>query len=365
MILSALGILFVVDAHLGVPISFFTSVFPYGSFFMPMFAFISDYFFSEKHIHSWRAIYSLAWNKGKKLLLPYSGWIVFYGVLTWILRRLDLLEIGNISAIDLIQNIITGGTSFFFNDPAWFVPLLYCVILSYAVIRKFLGSKWNDEAAMVVFACFGAFAIYLSQTSFHTHNTFMLMKIPCFLQYYHLAVLFRNKLEKAFDNASTVQVCSVSVIVNILLLGVFDNYIDFPMYATMTGFTHKAYFLPLISSVSGIAFWLKISKALVPVLGHNRLVNFISDHTAFIMTHHLAVKHLFIGILLVARDLGMTCFSGINTAEYRMYASYVYNEHTWCSAACFFFTMAVLLLSCSALCRIQASVKHILSVRCQ
>ena len=43
MILSALGILFVVDEHLGRPIAFLSQIFPYDSFFMPMFVFISGY----------------------------------------------------------------------------------------------------------------------------------------------------------------------------------------------------------------------------------------------------------------------------------------------------------------------------------
>ena len=39
MILSALGIIFVVDVHLGQPLAILTNIFPYDSFFMPMFAF--------------------------------------------------------------------------------------------------------------------------------------------------------------------------------------------------------------------------------------------------------------------------------------------------------------------------------------
>lgn len=358
MILSAFGILFVVDAHLGSNMPFFTQIFPYNSFFMPMFAFISGYFFSEKHLQSWNHLFRFTCRKIKTLLVPYFLWIVFYGVLTAVLRLCHILEVGEISFIDLIHNIITGGTSFGFNDPAWFVPLLLCVIIGYSVIRKVFGKHWNDTAAMIVFAVFGAAAVALSQTSFRTHNTFMLMKVPCFLQYYHLAVFFRNKLERYFDRASTLTVCLGAVLVNIVLLIIYGYEMSFPLYATMGGFQPKAPFLPLLTSITGIAFWLKISKLLVPVLGQNKLVNFISDNTAFIMTHHLAVKHLFIGLLLLARNLGAECFNGIDVAQYRLYAWYSYSEYPWCNTACFLFTVAVLVLLCKLFQRITASVSQ-------
>ena len=51
MLLSALGIFFVVDMHAGSPFGIFNSIFNYESFFMQMFVFISGYFFTEKNIH--------------------------------------------------------------------------------------------------------------------------------------------------------------------------------------------------------------------------------------------------------------------------------------------------------------------------
>ena len=125
MILSALGILFVVDSHLGNGMLLFGNIFPYNSFYMPMFMFISGYFFNPRHIDDWKSIYHYSTSKFIKHILPYLGWIVFYGILTFLLRCLNITEIGSISFIDLVHNILTAGTSFGFNDPSWFVPLLF------------------------------------------------------------------------------------------------------------------------------------------------------------------------------------------------------------------------------------------------
>lgn len=347
MILSALGILFVLDSHVGPDFSLKFVLFPYGSFYMPMFAFISGYFFSEKHIQSWENVLKFADRKIRNLLVPYFIWVVFYGVVTAIFRAFDLLEIGSITMIDLIHNIVTAGTSFFFNDPAWFVPLLFAVIISYTLLRKVIGRHWNHYLAMIIFALMGAGAVALSQTDFRTHNTFMLLKIPCFLQHYHLGVLFREKLEKHFDKLNPILVCALAAAVNWVLISIYGRNIEFPLYATMDGFALNAPFLPLITSITGIAFWLKVSKCLVPILGQNRLINFISENTFFFMTHHLAVKHIFLAILLGIHKAGIWDFSGIDVEQYRLYAWYCYSDSFWCSLSCLLFTVVLLIPLCS------------------
>ena len=347
MLLSALGILFVLDSHVGPDFSMSFVVFPYGSFYMPMFAFISGYFFSEKHIQTWTHVIRFTDRKIRVLLVPYFLWIIFYGIITATGRYLNIFEIGNVSLIDLIHNIVTGGTSFYFNDPAWFVPLLFCVIIGYTIIRKIVGNHWNHYAAMLIFALLGAGAVALSQTDFRTHNTYMLMKIPVFMQHYHLGVLFKEKLEKHFDNLNAVLVCCVSAAINLFLISIYGRNIAFPLYATMSGFELNAPFLPLITSITGIAFWLKVCKMLAPVLGENKLMNFISDNTFFFMTHHLAVKHIWLGLAMKLHNAGVITLPGIDVEQYRKYAWYVYPYSFLQSSLCLLFTVVVLIILCA------------------
>ena len=358
MILSALGIVFVVDVHISKCLSPLVQIFPYDSFFMPMFAFISGYFFTEKHCRSWNHVFQFSWRKFKKLMLPYLGWILFYGVLISLLRWLGILDIRPITLIDLIHNILTSGTSFAFNSPAWFVPTLFCVSVCYCFIRKIVSKHWNDSVAMILFALAGAAAVWASRTSFNTNNHYMLMKVPFFLQFYHLGIFFRNKLEHWFDRTSCVALCVGAMIINIFLVAIYGNNIAFPICSSMSGFYTNNPFLPLITSITGIAFWLKISKALVPILGQNKLVNFISDNTFFIMTHHIGAKHLFLGILICCYRCGMEIFSGIDIQQFRTDGLYVYGQYAWCNAACFLFSMAFLLISCKAFHAAKARLKQ-------
>ena len=50
--LYALAIIMVIDDHCGSRIGFFTSIFPYDSFFMPLFVFCSGYFYKHNNFVS-------------------------------------------------------------------------------------------------------------------------------------------------------------------------------------------------------------------------------------------------------------------------------------------------------------------------
>lgn len=57
MILSAIGIIQVVMCHLAPDVKLTGYIFPYTSFFMPMFVFISGYFYSVKKKNIYLKLY--------------------------------------------------------------------------------------------------------------------------------------------------------------------------------------------------------------------------------------------------------------------------------------------------------------------
>lgn len=361
MILSALGILFVVDVHLGKPLSILTQIFPYDSFFMPMFAFISGYFFKESNCRSLKHVVDYGIAKIRKLLLPYLGWVIFYNVLSQILFQAGLWQIPGLTLRDLIYCIVTSGVTSAFNSPAWFAPLLLGVCIAYCVIRWLFQTIWNDHLALLFFIIAGTAAVFLSGTGLNTPLLYMFLKVPFFLQFFYIGIYFRKYLEMGFDRLNTVLVCITAVIINMALISHYGSTIEFPICSTMSGFHSGNLILPLVTSATGIAFWLKISKFLVPLLGHNRLVNYISENTFFIMTHHIGVKHLFIGICLLGYQNGITVFSGIDRLKFLTDGLYLYDAHSWCNPICILFTMVFLLLACNACHRIKQSICHILT----
>ena len=87
-ILSALAIIFVVAGHADFGVFDVAGMFPYYSFHVGVFVFISGYFYREEN-----ELQMIAYIKRKAmhLLLPYYLWNLFYGVLTTVLRGLVFL----------------------------------------------------------------------------------------------------------------------------------------------------------------------------------------------------------------------------------------------------------------------------------
>ncbi|MBO5208863.1 MAG: acyltransferase family protein [Lachnospiraceae bacterium] len=82
-ILSGIAIIMIVAGHVGYNILSVGDLFPYYSFHVPLFMFISGYFYKDiEEEHPFAYIK----KKVKRLLVPYFIWNVLYGVIAWLLH---------------------------------------------------------------------------------------------------------------------------------------------------------------------------------------------------------------------------------------------------------------------------------------
>ena len=88
----------------------------------------------------------------------------------------------------------------------------------------------------------------------------------------------------------------------------------------MNGFTADNCFLPLITSMTAILFWITVSKRISIVYGDSRALNFISDNTFVIMVSHLFYYNILNSIIGM---LGCKSFSWEMFSKTAWYA-YVY-----------------------------------------
>ena len=278
MLLSALGIFFVVDMHAGSPFGIFNSIFNYESFFMQMFVFISGYFFSEKNL---KTPFKYIWKNTVKLIIPFFLINAVYVCL------IMLLKLYNPQITwDCRFSILNEGRDTVFTLPAWFVPMLYFVIVAYTLIRV-IFKKWNSIIAFSVMAVVGMASVYFSRSQYNTIYTVLILKTAFFIQFYELGILYKSKLEKYFKKASKIKLILFCVTANIVMIAVTKNKIACHYLYKMKGFMTDIYIMPLLTAITGICFWLCITEWLAPPLAKIRIINYISSHTFAIMFHHI------------------------------------------------------------------------------
>ena len=87
-------------------------------------------------------------------------------------------------------------------------------------------------------------------------------------------------------------------------------------------FNNTNILLPFITSLTGIMFWVRISKILSAYFEGNKLIEYISKNTFSIMTHHLFiffVINTFLRLLFKLINIG-----GFNVQMYRTNIFYVF-----------------------------------------
>lgn len=294
MLLSAVGIIMVVDVHCYGPLSLFCSFLPYNSFFMPMFMFISGYFNKvDKDTDLWK----YTKRKTRTLLLPY---FVISFLAFFIERLIICFKTGTVPALSgklflqLFTNAFTSGEMASIAAPMWFVPLLFTVQIIYAVVKKTLYNYWNDKKALILFALLHIFVVWYVTGSGIAPYKYLPFKVLFFLVFLEMGIFFRDVLEEKLKKVNPLLLMTFLLLVNMTRIIILPSESDiaFRDLSTLTGFTSPYPVTPLISSIVGILFWLEIVELIGPPLYENRIINYISKNTFFIMGFHIIFFNL-------------------------------------------------------------------------
>lgn len=265
-ILSALAILMIVAGHLGYDIFTVGGLFPYYSFHVPLFMFISGYFYRDAEEGNPLAYLK---KKAKRLLLPYFAWNVVYGLLAAALRAFGGLSMGeSVSLKTLFFTPFLNGYQFILNYAAWFVPVLFIVEVMNLCMRLLLGrlhinSEWLILAGTLAVGMLVVwFAIEGRVWGWYKTPGRILFLYPCF----QMGQFYKKKLERR-DTLGNVPYFAVVLAVQVLLHLCCNGLAYSSVWCT--GFANGPV-IPYVTVVSGIAFWLRVSKILAPFCGERR-----------------------------------------------------------------------------------------------
>lgn len=285
-ILSAIGIIFILMGHCdNGGIDFFFSWFPNYSFNVALFVFISGYFYKDKYEDN---VLKYIWGRTKRLLIPALIWNLFFGIFVMITRQFEF-NIGEpISWYNIFVMPFTDGDLFRFNLAAWFVYPLFFVSIFNVLLRKLLSfiKLNNDYLLFVVYIVIGFIGVswaidcrLTGMTSVYKQLMRCMFMLPCF----GFGKLYKSKLEK-HDNLNNVAYFAIVMGVQLIILLTHKDIQYYP--SNMNGFNY-GFILPYVTALTGIAFWLRISRILVPALGDSKVVMKIANNTYIIMITHM------------------------------------------------------------------------------
>lgn len=283
-ILSALAIVFVVAGHADFGVFDVAGMFPYYSFHVGVFAFISGYFYKEENENN---IGKYIKKKVYHLLVPYYIWNLIYGILSTGLR-MGGFQIGSpISVRTLILDPFLGGHQYGLNFAAWFVPVLFIIEVVNILGRKMLAVFRLKKEGFIfsVSLIVGILVVWLSIRGsvwgYYKHIGCILFLFPIF-QSGH----FYKKVLEAKINKIPYGIYFAIILMTQYLVICFTK--GQVAYSTVwcTGFVNGP-MIPYSTTFLGIGFWLGIARLLVPLWKEGNLLDIIGRNTFGIMMHHI------------------------------------------------------------------------------
>ncbi|MCH5261331.1 MAG: acyltransferase family protein [Lachnospiraceae bacterium] len=322
-ILSALAIIMVVAGHVGYNIMTVGELFPYYSFHIPLFMFISGYFYKESEEK-----HPLLYLKKKicRLLVPYFIWNLVYGIIAWLMRGFGFSMGEGIGFQTLFIAPFLHGYQFIYNYAAWFVPVLFVVEMMNLAARLILswitkpitgasgrrdGGREGDASrqsavidwVMLVGSLLVGMAVVWLAIGGHVWGYYkapgkILFLFPCF----QMGRFYRTKLEKHDTLGNLpyfVIVVGIQVLLNLCCYGLAYSSV------WCTGFANGPV-IPYVTAVSGIAFWQRIARVLTPIMQNSKAVRYLGRNTYAVMMHHVLVFMIIKTVIaLIAASTGL------------------------------------------------------------
>ena len=340
-VLSAIAISFVVLGHVNFTGSLevtltepmtFQGWFPYYSFHLPLFLFISGYFFHDLPEDKTFFPALLRWigKKAGKLLVPYyvfSGLSLLFNA--WLHTR-GFTFGDSFSVTEWLAGPWTKPYFVSFATPVWYLPALFIAEILFLLLRVvfrrlFKRSLLRETLLLAVTLAVGAAAVYRNETAAPSGTALVYLRSVVMLFFMQAGALYRRHLEK-HDTLKSPWYFLIVFIAQFLLIVLSGNGSLSPGLYELKDFG-KTGWVYIAGGLTGLMLWLRVSTLIASFPRQSRLLTFIGKNTLYIMGLHVFSWFLFNGLLswLYAYDRRMVL---VDRFSNRWYHSFLYYCHT-------------------------------------
>lgn len=298
-LLISLGMLFVLCTHYGSNVLTFGGIFDYDTFQIPLFIFISGYFYKEKNSSSILELLSYIKKKFYYLVVPYYLWNFFYFIVCYFLSKFTkfifLPQSISFSRLLLDPLQLAGGYSF--NLAAWFLMTLFFCQVVYAVLLYFFKRfRYKYISLFFVFIYFSYFSVEMTNSDWSSVWKISILRVMFLLIFFYLGNIYRIFIEKYDKYLNSLYILGGVIVIKIIIIYFYGNLV--PICFSMEFPKSVSPFCFIFSSILGIYFWLKISQIAVSKFDNSIFVNFMGQHTYSLMMHQGFFGFLINGIMI-------------------------------------------------------------------
>lgn len=290
-LLYAIGIWIILAGHCeGGGISLFYDWFHPYAFHLGLFVFSSGYFYKEIYEKN---VLKYVIKKIKKLIIPLYLWNFFYAIVVTIGAYKGFTIGAGVDFDKLFIAPITHGHQFLFNLAGWFVVPLFMIEIYNILLRKalhFLNETTLDYLMLFTGILIGFIGISISNKGYTQGGWLILIRMMNFLPFYVCGYFYKKYLEKKDTLNNLIYFGSIMALN--LILSLYHGGI-YSFTQAWGDYSNTSPAIVYILGFSAIAFWLRVSKILTPILGRNKWINLIANNSYAIMIHH------FLGFMLV------------------------------------------------------------------
>ena len=319
LVLQCIAIIIVVIGHgKKSGLSLFFDWFMPGTFHMPIFIFISGYFFKPQQASR---IWAFIWKKVKAFILPYYVWNAVYGIFITGLHHFNIVRFGgSLSLYNFFVAPWMKGTQFSFNVGGWFVLSLFLVQVVYVLLRRAADAvKLPEVGFTAILFGIGMLSVLMAYYKWNQGFLLPLVKMGFLLPFYQFGYRYKTVWEKK-DKLSSVLYFGILFTLRFILLKVYHS-LDLAVYAG--GFGYQNPLVPYLGAMTGILFWLRIAKMLAPALKEDKAVRYIGQNTWTVMMHHpVSFFAINCGVWLLS---GWLRLDGFNLAKFQTDIWYYYS----------------------------------------
>lgn len=259
---------------------------------IPMFFFLSGYFFSYKKYPVFKSFVSIRW---KQLMIPYFA-LAGLAYIFWFFVGRHYGDDANVETLwysPLLGTILGYGKQMVQSVPLWFVMALFVLQILYWPIGKYTIK--NQYILLIVITLIS----FLNIEYIKLPLPFEVNQAIAGMTFYILGMIARQILtEKALEKYSIA-----FLVIGILLVAIAVKY---NVHVTFLILRFGNYGLFLLGAIGGILTTVSISFWLSKVFGENAFVKYIGRNTIVICGLHLIIFTLIKGVMVYIIDMPLS-----------------------------------------------------------